>query len=82
MYSLWEWANIWYGNRCDYILGEILLFVEDTVTSNGGMRSCANCPNGTVPDVSGFDCVGETSTFNTVSKNYWNCVVTMTTTTG
>ena len=40
------------------------------MTSNGGMRSCANCPNGTVPDDSGFDCVGETSTFNTVGGNY------------
>ncbi|XP_065896707.1 meckelin-like isoform X2 [Dysidea avara] len=46
---------------------------EDTVT-NGGVRSCASCPTGTVPDDSGFDCVGETSTFETVNGpfQYYN----------
>ena len=38
--------------------------------TNGGVRSCASCPTGTVPDDSGFDCVGETSTFETVGVHY------------
>jgi len=46
-----------------------LVLIEDTVT-NGGMRSCASCPTDTVPDDSGFNCVGETSTFDTVGEHF------------
>ena len=34
--------------------------VEDTVTISGGIRSCISCPSGTSPDVTGFNCVGQT----------------------
>jgi len=50
-------------------LCDILVLIEDTVT-NGGMRSCASCPTDTVPDDSGFNCVGETSTFDTVGEYF------------
>ena len=52
----------------------ISVLIEDTVT-NGGMRSCASCPTGTKPDESGFDCVGETSTFNMVGEHFFGIVL-------
>ena len=34
--------------------------IEDTLTVFGGIRSCVSCPSGTSPDITGFNCVGQT----------------------